>query len=157
MDLESLINELEDLLQRAIHFPGGKALVDEATVRQILNEMRGAASDQVQARRQIANEQERILADAKAQALRITEEARTQLNARLDDQAMVHAVRQRTKDIQIEAEQRAAALRAETNQYVVGQLGALEARLQRVLREVQAGQHVLGQERHEQTDSGGES
>ncbi len=157
MDLQSLIDELENLLQRAIHVPGGKALLDEATVRQILNEMRGAASDQLQMRQRIANEQERILADAKAQALRITEDARAQLNVRLDEQAMVHAVRQRTKEVQIEAEQRAAALRAESNQYVLGQLGALEARLQRLLREVQAGQRVLSQEHLEHTDSGAES
>jgi vacuolar-type H+-ATPase subunit H len=154
MDLEDLIDELEGLLQRAIHIPGGKVLIDEATFRQILSELRNTVPDQLQIGNRIASERERILADARAQAQRITDEARSLLNARLDDQAVVQAARQRAKEIQIEAEQKAATLRTETNQYVVGQFGGLEARLQRLLREVQAGQRVLGQER---TESGSQS
>lgn len=154
MDFESLLDELEELLQRAVHLPGGKALVDADTLRQIVQELRSAMPDQLQMGNRIASERERILADARAQAQRITEEARNQLNARLDEQAIVQAARQRAKEIQLEAEQKAAALRAETNQYVIGQLGGLEARLQRLLREVQAGQRVLGQER---TESGSQS
>jgi vacuolar-type H+-ATPase subunit H len=119
--------------------------------------MREAVPDQLQMGQRIAGERERILADAKAQAQRITDEARTQMNARLDDQALVQAARQRAKEVQIEAEQRAAAMRTDTNQYIVGQLGALEARLQRLLREVQAGQRVLGQERVERTEGGSQS
>jgi len=147
MDLEGLIDELEDLLEKAIHLPTGKALIDEAAVRQILQEMRAAVPDQLQMGQRIASERERILADAKAQAQRIIEEARNQRNAQLDEQAIVQAARQRAREIQAEAERQAAALRADANQYVLGQLGALEARLQRMLREVQAGQRVLGQER----------
>jgi cell division septum initiation protein DivIVA len=149
MDFESLLDELEELLQHAMHLPGGKAIVDIATCRQVVQELRAAMPDQLQMGNRIAIERERILADARAQAQRITDEARNQLNARLDEQAIVQAARQRAKEIQIEAEQKAAALRAETNQYVIGQLGGLEARLQRLLREVQAGQRVLGQERSE--------
>lgn len=154
MDLESLIDELEELLQRAVHIPGGKVLVDEATFRQVLQELRNAVPDQLQMGNRIASERERILADARAQAQRLADEARSQLNARLDDQAIVQAARHRAKEIQVEAEHKAATLRTETNQYVVGQLGGLEARLQRLLREVQAGQRVLGQER---TESGSQS
>jgi cell division septum initiation protein DivIVA len=154
MDLENLIDALEELLQRAVHIPGGKALVDEATFRQILTELRSAVPDQLAMGSRIASERERILAEARAQAQRILDDARSQLNARLDDQAIVQAARQRAKEIQIEAEQKAATLRTETNQYVAGQLGGLEARLQRLLREVQAGQRVLSQDR---TESGGQS
>jgi vacuolar-type H+-ATPase subunit H len=157
MDLEGLIDELDDLLQRAVHVPGGKVLIDAATFRQAVQEMREAVPDQLQMGQRIAGERERILADAKAQAQRLTDEARAQMNARLDDQALVQAARQRAKEIQTEAEQRAVAMRTDTNQYIIGQLGALEARLQRLLREVQAGQRVLGQERVEHTEGGSQS
>jgi len=157
MDFECLIDELDNLLQRAVHVPGGKALIDEATFRQVLQEMREAVPDQLQMGQRIAGERERILADAKAQAQRITDEARAQMNARLDDQALVQAAKLRAKEIHAEAEQRAVAMRTDTNQYIVGQLGALEARLQRLLREVQAGQRVLGQERAERTEGSSQS
>jgi hypothetical protein len=140
----NLIDELENLLQHSIRVPAsGKVLMDEAVVRQILGEMREAVPDEARLGQRIAGERERILADARAQARRMLEEAQAQLNARLDDQAVVQAARQRAREIHAEAEQRAAGLRADANSYVAGQLGALESRLQRLLREVQAGQRSL--------------
>jgi vacuolar-type H+-ATPase subunit H len=141
----NLIDELENLLQHSIRVPAsGKILVDEAVVRQILGEMREAVPDEARLGQRIASERERILADARAQARRMLEEAQAQLNARLDDQAVVQAARQRAREMHAEAEQRAAGLRTDANSYVMSQLGALESRLQRLLREVQAGQRSLG-------------
>jgi hypothetical protein len=141
----NLIDELENLLQHSIRVPAsGKVLVDEAVVRQILAEMREAIPDEARLGQRIASERERVLADARSQARRMLEESQAQLNARLDDQAVVQAARQRAREIHAEAEQRAAGLRTDANSYVLGQLGALESRLQRLLREVQAGQRSLG-------------
>jgi len=141
----NLIDELENLLQHSIRVPAsGKILVDEAVIRQILGEMREAVPDEARLGQRIASERERVLADARAQARRMLEEAQAQLNARLDDQAVVQAARQRARELQAEGEQRAAGLRADANSYVLAQLGALESRLQRLLREVQAGQRSLG-------------
>jgi hypothetical protein len=141
----NLIDELENLLQHSIRVPAsGKILVDEAIVRQILEELREAVPDEARLGQRIAGERERVLADARAQARRMLEEAQAQLNARLDDQAVVQAARQRAREIYVEAEQRATGLRTDANSYVLGQLGALESRLQRLLREVQAGQRSLG-------------
>jgi vacuolar-type H+-ATPase subunit H len=140
----NLIDELENLLQHSIRVPAsGKILVDEAVVRQILGEMREAVPDEARLGQKIASERERVLSDARAQARRMLEEAQAQLNARLDDQAVVQAARQRARELHAEAEQRADGLRADANSYVAGQLGALESRLQRLLREVQAGQRSL--------------
>jgi hypothetical protein len=140
----NLIDELDNLLQHSIRVPAsGKMLVDEAIVRQILGEMREAVPDEARLGQRIAGERERVLADARAQARRMLDEAQAQLNARLDDQAVVQAARQRAREIHAEAEQRAAGLRADANSYVAGQLGALESRLQRLLREVQAGRRSL--------------
>jgi len=141
----NLIDELENLLQHSIRVPAsGKLLVDDAVARQILAEMREAVPDEARLGQRIAGERERVLADARSQARRMLEEAQAQLNARLDDQAVVQAARQRAREIHTEAEQRADGLRADANSYVLGQLGALESRLQRLLREVQAGQRSLG-------------
>lgn len=141
----NLIDELENLVQHSIRVPAsGKILVDEAVVRQILGELREAVPDEARMGQRIAGERERVLADARAQAKRMLEESQAQLNARLDDQAVVQAARQRAREIHAEAEQRAAGLRSDANSYVLAQLGALESRLQRLLREVQAGQRSLG-------------
>ena len=151
MDLPSLIDELDVLIKRAVRVPGGKVLVDQAVVLEILEEMRLQVTDEVRLGQRIASERERILSDARTQARRILEDAQTQgqaqIGGKLDEHALVQAARQRAKEIQTEAEQRAAALHADAAQYAMGQLNALEGRVQRILREVQAGQRVLAADR----------
>ena len=154
----SLIDELEDLLGRAIRVPASsKILIDETAIRRIIDDMRAAAPDEVRLGQRIASERERILADARAQARRMLEEAQAQLNSRLDEQGMVQAARQRAREIQGDAERNAVALRADANQYVIGQLSTLETRLQRLLREAQAGQRALNQDLAQQSEEGGQS
>ena len=152
-----LVDELDNLLQRGLRVPGGKIVMDETALRHLIEEMRAAAPDEVRLGQRIASERERILAEARGQARRMMEEAQAQLNARLDEQTIVQAARQRAKEIVAEAEQRAAALRSDANQYIFGQLGALDTRLQRLLREVQAGQRALQAERSSGSETGGQS
>lgn len=142
--MQTLIDELENLLNSAMRMPvGGKLLMDEAALRRLVADMRATLPDELRVGQRIAGERDRILADVRAQARRIIEDAQAQLNSRLDEQAVVQAARQRAREIQAEAEKSAAHLRAETDQYVLNQFSALESRLIRVLREVQAGQHAL--------------
>jgi vacuolar-type H+-ATPase subunit H len=152
----ALVDQLEELLERGVRVPlTGKVLLDEAELRALIEEMRAAVPDEVRLGQRIASERERILADARAQARRILEEAQAQVNSRLDEHGVVQAARQRAREIQNEAERNAARLRADANRYVIDQLSALEARLQRLLREVQAGQRVLAQENEAQAEGGG--
>jgi hypothetical protein len=142
--MQALIDELDELVQNAKKVPvSGKLLVDEAAMRRIVNDMRAAMPDEVRVGQRIASERDRILAEARAQARRIVEDAQSQVGARVEDQNIVQAARQRAREIQQEAERTSAALRAEADQYVMNQFQALEARLIRVLREVQAGQRAL--------------
>jgi vacuolar-type H+-ATPase subunit H len=146
VEIQSLINELEALLQRSYRVPAsGKLLVDDAAIRQILTRLRTIVPDEVRLGQRIASEREHILADARAQAHRMLEEAQAQVSNRLDEQGMVQAARERARSIVAEAEQRAAALQAQANQYSLSQLSSLENRLERVLREIQAGQRFLAQ------------
>lgn len=156
--MEALIDELEKLLTSAIRMPvGGKVLVDESSLRHLIQEMRGALPDELRVGQRISGERDRILSEARSQARRIIEEAQAQLNARLDEQGIVQAARQRARDIQADAEKTAAALRSEADQYVLNQFNAMESRLIRVLREVQAGQRSLTQPPAERKESGGRS
>jgi hypothetical protein len=144
--MQTLIDELEALLNNALRMPvGGKLLIDEAALRHLVEAMRAALPDELRVGQRIAGERDRILADARAQARRIIEDSQHQANAKVDEQGVVQAARQRARELQAEAEKTAANLRAETDQYVFNQFSALESRLIRVLREVQAGQRSLTQ------------
>ena len=152
--MEQLLDELEDLIHRGIHVPGGgKILVDGGTAQGILEQMREGLADEAQHSQRLTAEHDRIVNEARAEARRIVEEAQAQVQSRVDDQALVQMARQRAREIQTEAEQRAASLRAETNSYVANQLNGLENRIQHLLREVQAGQRALSQEHPKRTDT----
>ncbi len=153
--MQTLIDQLETLAHNAMRMPvGGKILLDEAALGRLIGEMRAAAPDELRMGQRIAGERDRILAEARAQARRIIEDAQAQANVRLDEQSMVQAARQRARDIQQDAEKTAETLRTQADEYVLNQFSALEARLIRILREVQAGQHALRQPAAEQTQGG---
>ncbi len=143
--MQSLVDELERLMQTASRLPvGGKLLIDESSLRRLVDEMRAALPDQQREAQRVAAERERLLTEARGQARRIVEDAQVQGGVRLDDQAVVVAARNRARDITAEAEKTALQLRTEADQYIMNQFNMMEARLIRVLREVQAGQRALG-------------
>lgn len=156
--MQALIDELEGAIQNAVRLPvGGKLLMDEATLRRIVEEMRAALPDELRLSQRISGERDRILSEARSQARRMIEEAQAQLNARLEEQAFVQAARQRAREVQQEAEKAAASLRAEADRYVLNQFSILESRLLRILREVQAGERALSQGPGDRTESGSRS
>ncbi len=143
MSLQNLVDELENLADRARHIPGSKLMLDEAPLRQVIDQLRQLAADEAKAAQRAAGERDRMLADARTQARRIVEEAQAQAVSRLDDQGAMQLARERSRTIIADAEQQASRMRAEANTYVANQLSALESRLTRVLRELQAGQRFL--------------
>lgn len=142
--MQTLVDELERLIQNSMRVPvGGKLLIDEGALRRILEDLRASLPNAQRESRRITSESERILADARTQARRLIEDAHGQAGVRLDDQAVVVAARQRARDITAEAEKAAGQLRGDADQYMMNQFNMMEARLMRVLREVQAGQRAL--------------
>jgi vacuolar-type H+-ATPase subunit H len=144
--MPGLIDELEQIVDRAMHVPASsKVLIDEVALRKVIDQMRLNVVDEAKLAQQLSSERDKVLADARAQARRIIEEAQGQANSRLDEQSAVQLARERARRIVAEAEQDASRLKSEANAYVTGQLGAMENRLQRLLHEVQAGQRYLAQ------------
>ncbi len=146
MNLAHPVDQLDQLIEHSIHVPlGGKVLMDEATLREIAEQLRQTMPDEARFKQRMVVERDRILAEARAQARHIVDEAQAQMNDRLEDQSTVQQSRERARLIVAEAEQQARRLRADTNTYVANQLSALESRVQRILHEVQSGQRFLAQ------------
>ena len=142
--MQTLVDELDQLIESATRVPiGGRLLIDERALRRLAEQMRSALPNQQRDSQRTASEHERILTEARTQARRIIEDAHGEAGVRLDDQAVVVAARQRARDITAEAEKSASKLRAEADEYMMNQFNMMEARLIRVLREIQAGQRAL--------------
>lgn len=139
--MQRAIDELENLVNGATRLPmGGRLLLDEAALRRVIEDLRRALPDVERLWQQIVAERDRVLSEAEAHARHIKEDAQF---GDLEKDAAVQAARQRAREIQADAERSAVRLREEADRYVLNQFGALEQRLSRVLREVQAGQRAL--------------
>jgi len=128
-----LIDELEDALAegRRVFF-GGRLLVDEERILDIIDRMRVAVPEELKQARRVIAEQERLIGDAQAQVRQAMEEQGLL--------AAVEAERARLLEL---AERDAAGVREGADQYARQVLEELEQRLVRLTASVQNGLREL--------------
>jgi len=128
-----LIDELEDALAegRRVFF-GGRLLVDEERILDIIDRMRVAVPEELKQARRVIAEQERLIGEAQAQVRQAMEEQGLL--------AAVEAERARLLEL---AERDAAGVREGADQYARQVLEELEQRLVRLTASVQNGLREL--------------
>ncbi len=128
-----MIDELEDALAegRRVFF-GGRLLVDEERILDIIDRMRVAVPEELKQARRVIAEQERLIGDAQAQVRQAMEEQGLL--------AAVEAERARLLEL---AERDAAGVREGADQYARQVLEELEQRLVRLTASVQNGLREL--------------
>jgi cell division septum initiation protein DivIVA len=124
-----LIDELEDSLAEGRRVPfSGRLLVDEERILDIIDRMRVAVPEELKQARRVIGEQERLLADARAQVQQAMEE-----------QGLLAAVEAERARLLAEAEHDAQGIRAGADDYARQVLEDLEQRLVRLTASVQNG------------------
>jgi cell division septum initiation protein DivIVA len=124
-----LIDELEDSLAEGRRVPfSGRLLVDEERILDIIDRMRVAVPEELKQARRVIGEQERLLADARAQVQQAMEE-----------QGLLAAVEAERARLLAEAEHDAQGIRAGADDYARQVLEDLEQRLIRLTASVQSG------------------
>ena len=128
-----MIDELEDALAegRRVFF-GGRLLVDEERILDIIDRMRVAVPEELKQARRVIAEQERLIGEAQAQVRQAMEEQGLL--------AAVEAERARLLEL---AERDAAGVREGADQYARQVLEELEQRLVRLTASVQNGLREL--------------
>jgi cell division septum initiation protein DivIVA len=135
IELDELIDELEDALAEGRRVPfSGRLLVDEERILDIIDRMRVAVPEELKQARRVINEQERLLAEARAQVQQAMEERGIM--------AAVEAERTRLLE---EAERDAHVIRSGADDYARQVLEELEQRLSRLTANVQNGLKELRQ------------
>ncbi|HEY3228943.1 MAG TPA: hypothetical protein VGJ87_06955 [Roseiflexaceae bacterium] len=124
-----MIDELEDSLAEGRRVPfSGRLLVDEERILDIIDRMRVAVPEELKQARRVIGEQERLLADARAQVQQAMEE-----------QGLLAAVEAERARLLAEAEHDAQGIRAGADDYARQVLEDLEQRLVRLTASVQNG------------------
>jgi cell division septum initiation protein DivIVA len=124
-----LIDELEDSLAEGRRVPfSGRLLVDEERILDIIDRMRVAVPEELKQARRVIGEQERLLA-----------EARAQVQQAMEEQGLLAAVEAERARLLAEAEHDAQGIRAGADDYARQVLEDLEQRLIRLTASVQSG------------------
>ncbi len=146
MDILELVDRLEELFNesRAIPFTHN-VIVDEDRMLDLIDQMRITIPDEVRKARQLLNQKERVLAQAKEEAQRTIQLAQERREQMIQRDAIVQEAEARAREIIAQAREDAEAIRREADDYALQKLQELEMALARMMAEVQNGIQALQQ------------
>jgi hypothetical protein len=133
--LAEQVDQLEAVLDAAWRMPGtGRMLADRTLMLELIDEMRVAIPEQVQAAQQVLQRRDQLLAAAKAEADSIIAEARREAWRRLTEEVAIQVAARRAAQIEAQAWRAAEALERQTDQAAAEWLRSLHVRLKDVDR-----------------------
>ncbi|PMP75604.1 MAG: hypothetical protein C0184_13770 [Chloroflexus aggregans] len=134
IELDDLIDELEEVIAAGVRLPlsGGRTLIDESRVLEIIDQMRTVIPEEIRRARRIIAEQEQLLAAAQARVQEV-----------LSERGLLAAVEAERGRLLQQAEQEAAEVRAGADAYARQVLEELDERLSKLLTSVRNGLHAL--------------
>ncbi|MFP4321030.1 MAG: hypothetical protein ACLFTK_01105 [Anaerolineales bacterium] len=148
MDIQHLIDQLEDLIDEGRHIPMGKyTIIDEESALSIIDQMRIAIPDQIEAASRLVNQRDKMLAQANEEASRVVNHAKQQRDDMLNRDAIVAAAQHRANNIIQQAQVEGDQIRQDADDYVVEVLRELESHLLRTLTVVRNGITKVMQDR----------
>ncbi|GEM_PF-173075 len=144
MDIQHLVDRLEDLIDEGRHVPMSKyTLVDEERALEIIDQMRISIPEEIEKAARILAQRERILAQAHEEAARILQQTREKSQVLLENDANVQAAHSRSVNIIEQAKLDAQQITQDADDYVLNTLTALKQRLEKMVREADAGIKVI--------------
>ena len=111
MDILHLIDRLEEVAGEARRLPvGGGLVVSRQRLLDLVDRMRVAVPREVYDAREVIEKRNEVLAAAEAEATRLLNEARAEVESRLKDNAVVKAAEEKSREVMLKAKERAEEL-----------------------------------------------
>jgi vacuolar-type H+-ATPase subunit H len=123
MDILHLIDRLEEMVGEARRLPvGGGAVIPRQRILDLIDRMRVAVPREVYDARELVEKQEEILHSARDEAALMLAEAKSRMEERITDTAVVKAAEERSKELLSEAQGRAEELVRSAEEQARGRL-----------------------------------
>ena len=154
-NVRSIIYRMESLLDTSKTMPmGGQKIVDARRLKELMDQLVLVIPQEVDAARQLLENKDSLLHQAQSDAKRRRTEAENAYRARVDDNEIIAAAQEKARQIEEDAELRAARKleqadreamqkRAEAYNYALQTLQGLERQLDTVLGTVRNGVGML--------------
>lgn len=154
MSIYRVIDKLETTVKEGLWLPFGNRVVGLERTLDLIEKLRASLPDEVGRAKQVTQEKDRLLNQAKEQADRIVEEASSTKNQLLDESELSRQAQARAEKIVAQAESRAADIRRGADEYADRLLEQLDATLGGALASVQKGRQSLAMGSHGASGNG---
>ena len=144
MDIQFLVERLEALVVNARKLPmTSQVILEQATVLDLIDQLRVAIPEEVRQARKINAESERVIAQARDEAEQIIGAAQEQAAVLLQDQSVLRAAETRAGEIERSAQGKADETMRGADQYASDVLVRLESDLVKTLSVIKKSLEVL--------------
>ena len=145
MELLDLLEQLEDLVENAMNIPlsGGKCVIDREAILELIQDIRLKLPDDIKAAKRIAEEKQRILAEAQQEAENIIRNAESRIAALVDENEITKKAYEQAEIIIANAKKNAREIRLGTREYADGVLNKVEEILEDTLSVIRQNRQEL--------------
>jgi len=145
MELLDLLEQIEDMVDNAMNVPlsGGKCLIDREALLELIQEMRLKLPDDIKAAKRIAEEKQRILAEAQQEAENIIKNAESRIAALVDENEITKKAYEQAEIIIANTKKNAREIRLGTREYADGILNKVEKILEDTLNVIRQNRQEL--------------
>jgi vacuolar-type H+-ATPase subunit H len=142
--VDEVMDRMEYLVHHARRVPfSTQVMVDEDELLGLIDEFRHHLPEEIRQANWTVQEQERLIAEAHAEASRITARANERAETSVQDHEILRRVERQSQQTLREAQARADQIVREAESYALEQLQQLEAHLGRTLATVKRGVEAL--------------
>lgn len=143
MSIYRVIDKIEATVREGLWLPFGYRVIGQEQTLDLIEKLRASLPDEVGRAKQVTQEKDRLLSQAKEQADRIVEEASTTKSQLLNENELARQAQSKAEDLIAIAEARAAEIRRGADEYADRVLAQLDATLGGALATVQKGRQTL--------------
>ncbi|NLO21218.1 MAG: hypothetical protein GX119_04375 [Syntrophomonadaceae bacterium] len=148
MEIFRVLDDMESMLKDGKKLPlsSGKNIIDSNDFLERIDRLRAILPEEIETARLVISEKERIIKEAYGQADQYVHESRHKVARMVDDNEITRNAVKMAEEIVQRAEEVAADLRRDANQYAEQILAHIEMVLNRSLDTIVSGQEELRQE-----------
>lgn len=145
MTVEEILDTLDEMLEKGLSLPfsGGKTVIDNEKIGELLDEIRINLPLELKTSKQIIQERNEIIANAKREADAIVRRAEDRARALIAQEEIVKQAQQRVNEMVTKAQQKAKELRTASQDFSDDLLKQTEETLAKHLGEVRSTRQAM--------------
>lgn len=147
IDILQLVDYLEKITSDAMRLPGGKVMLNQAELLNLVEQMRLAVPVEIRQAREVLAERQRMLGQAMDESSSIVRQAQNRAAQHLDDHALVKQAEQQARVILDEASSEANSIINGADDYAEESLRQLSQSIAQLNAVIQNGLHALASRR----------